>query len=279
MSELSTAQMAEMMVGAEPPSASVARDSSRPKSVVLAVRMLEADDDLGLPVLNGVSFDVRAGEIVGIAGVSGNGQDQLVEVLAGQRQLRSGDLHVGGASYGATRREIRQQGVRLLPEAPLRNACVPNMSVAENIGFRNFDIAPFTRWRWLVRHSRLRGHADTAISEYRIKTPSPDERIGNLSGGNVQRAVLARELTGEVRLLIVANPCFGLDFAAVAEIRTRIMSARNAGAAVLLVSADLDEVFALADRILVMSEGAIVHEAPAASADLQEIGRHMAGHG
>jgi len=264
VSELTTAQMAEMMVGAEPPSASVARDSSRPKSVVLAVRMLEADDDLGLPVLNGVSFDVRAGEIVGIAGVSGNGQDQLVEVLAGQRQLRSGDLHVGGASYGATRREIRQQGVRLLPE---------------NIGFRNFDIAPFTRWRWLVRHSRLRGHADTAISEYRIKTPSPDERIGNLSGGNVQRAVLARELTGEVRLLIVANPCFGLDFAAVAEIRTRIMSARNAGAAVLLVSADLDEVFALADRILVMSEGAIVHEAPAASADLQEIGRHMAGHG
>jgi len=241
--------------------------------------MLEADDDIGLPVLNGVSFDVRAGEIVGIAGVSGNGQDQLVEVLAGQRKLRSGDLAVGGTAYGATRREIRKQGVRLLPEAPLRNACVPNMSVSENIGFRNFDISPFTSLRWLVRHSRLRSHAGTAIDEYRIKTPSPDERIGNLSGGNVQRAVLARELTGEVRLLIVANPCFGLDFAAVAEIRTRIMSARNAGAAVLLVSADLDEIFALADRILVMSEGAIVHEAPAASADLQEIGRHMAGHG
>ena len=279
VSELSTAQMAEMMVGAEPPSASVARDESKPKAIVLAVRMLEADDDIGLPVLNGISFDVRAGEIVGIAGVSGNGQDQLVEVLAGQRRSRSGDLAVAGALYGATRREIRRQGVRLLPEAPLRNACVPNMTVAENIGFRNFDVHPFTLWRWLVRHSRLRSHAGTAISEYRIKTPSADERIGNLSGGNVQRAVLARELTGEVKLLIVANPCFGLDFAAVAEIRTRIMSARNAGAAVLLVSADLDEIFALADRILVMSEGAIVHEAPAASADLQEIGRHMAGHG
>ena len=279
VSDLTTAQMAEMMVGAEPPSASVSRDESKPKGIVLAVRMLEADDDIGLPVLNSISFDVRAGEIVGIAGVSGNGQDQLVEVLAGQRRPRSGDLAVGGSAYGATRREIRHQGVRLLPEAPLRNACVPNMSVAENIGFRNFDVHPFTLWRWLVRHSRLRGHAGTAISEYRIKTPSPDERIGNLSGGNVQRAVLARELTGEVKLLIVANPCFGLDFAAVAEIRTRIMSARNAGAAVLLVSADLDEIFALADRILVMSEGAIVHEAPAASADLQEIGRHMAGHG
>jgi len=169
--------------------------------------------------------------------------------------------------------------VRLLPEAPLRNACVSNMSVAENIGFRNFDVRPFTLWRWLVRHTALRRHASTAITEFRIKTPSPDERIGNLSGGNVQRAVLARELTGEVRLLIVANPCFGLDFAAVAEIRTRLMNARNGGAAVLLVSADLDEIFALADRILVMSEGSIVHETSAASADLQEIGRHMAGHG
>ncbi|HEX3855424.1 MAG TPA: ATP-binding cassette domain-containing protein, partial [Polyangiaceae bacterium] len=200
-------------------------------------------------------------------------------VLGGQRRSRSGYVSVGGYPYGATRREIRSQGVRLLPEAPLRNACVSNMSVAENIGFRNFDVSPFTLWRWLVRHASLRRHADAAISEFRIKTPSADERIGNLSGGNVQRAVLARELTGEVRLLIVANPCFGLDFAAVAEIRTRIMAARNGGAAVLLVSADLDEVFALADRILVMSEGAIVHEAPAATADLQEVGRHMAGHG
>jgi len=279
VSELSTAQMAEMMVGAEPPSASYARESSAAGETVLKIERLEADDDLGLPILNGINLEVRAGEIVGIAGVSGNGQDQLVEVLGGQRMHRAGRVTVGGAAYGATRREIRRLGVRLLPEAPLRNACVPNMSVAENIGFRNFDISPFTLARWLVRRSKLRHHADTAIGEYRIKTPSADERIGNLSGGNVQRAVLARELNGQVRLLVVANPCFGLDFAAVAEIRTRIMKARNTGAAVLLVSADLDEVFALADRILVMSEGAIVHEAPAASADLQEIGRHMAGHG
>jgi ABC-type uncharacterized transport system ATPase subunit len=279
VSELTTAQMAEMMVGAEPPTASVAREATAASAVVLEVTKLDADDDLGLPVLNGVSFLVNAGEIVGIAGVSGNGQDELVEVLGGQRPPRSGSVAVGGQPYGASRREIRAQGVRLLPEAPLRNACVSNMSVAENIGFRNFDVSPFTVWKWLVRHAMLRRHASTAITEYRIKTPSPDERIGNLSGGNVQRAVLARELTGEVRLLIVANPCFGLDFAAVAEIRTRIMNARNGGAAVLLVSADLDEVFALADRILVMSEGSIVHETTAANADLQEIGRHMAGHG
>ncbi|HYP97551.1 MAG TPA: ABC transporter ATP-binding protein [Polyangiaceae bacterium] len=279
VSELSTAQMAEMMVGAEPPSASYAREATEAGEVVLAIQRLEADDDLGLPILNSIDLQVRAGEIVGIAGVSGNGQDQLVEVLGGQRTHRSGSISVDGAAYRATRAEIRRLGVRLLPEAPLRNACVSNMSVAENIGFRSFDVSPFTLARWLVRRSKLRHQANTAIGDYRIKTPSADERIGNLSGGNVQRAVLARELHGQVRLLIVANPCFGLDFAAVAEIRTRIMNARNAGAAVLLVSADLDEIFALSDRILVMSEGAIVHEAPASTADLQEIGRHMAGHG
>ena len=276
---LSTAQMAEMMVGAEPPSASLERTAATRGASVLEIENLEADDELGLPVLNGVSLRVRAGEIVGIAGVSGNGQDELVEVLGGQRLSRSGSVRVAERAYGATRQEIREQGVRLLPEAPLRNACVSNMSVAENIGFRNFDTAPFTQLKWFVRHTLLRRHAGEAIAEYRIKTPSPDERIGNLSGGNVQRAVLARELSGDVRLLIVANPCFGLDFAAVAEIRTRIMNARNAGAAVLLVSADLDEIFALSDRILVMSEGSIVHETEAANADLQEVGRHMAGHG
>jgi len=225
-----------------------------------------------------VSFAVRAGEIVGIAGVSGNGQDELVEVLAGQRRARAGSLHVNGRPYFATRAEIRREAVRLLPEAPLKNACVPNMSVAENLGFRGFDRAPFTRLKWFIRHGMLKSHAGSAIAEYRIKTPSPDERIGNLSGGNVQRAVLARELGGEVRLLITANPCFGLDFAAVAEIRTRVMNARNAGVAVLLVSADLDEIFALADRVLVISDGAIVHEAPAKTADIRQIGHYMAGH-
>jgi simple sugar transport system ATP-binding protein len=277
VSELGTAQMAEMMVGAEPPSASLERQANEPGGVVLKVSALEADDELGLPVLNGVSFEVRAGEIVGIAGVSGNGQDELVEVLAGQRRSRNGSVEVGGRPYSATRAEIGRERVRLLPEAPLRNACVPNMSVAENIGFRGFDREPFTLLKWFVRHGMLRKHAGSAIDEYRIKTPSPDERIGNLSGGNVQRAVLARELAGDVRLLITANPCFGLDFAAVAEIRTRVMNARNAGAAVLLVSADLDEIFALADRVLVISEGAIVHQTTAKDADMRQIGHYMAG--
>jgi simple sugar transport system ATP-binding protein len=277
-SQLSPAIMAEMMVGSEPPKAALERNETQSAPGLLAIAGLVANDDLGLPVLNGVHLEVRAGEIVGIAGVSGNGQDELVEVLAGQRPTVSGQLRIDGTDYRATRAEMRARRVRVLPEAPLRNACVAHMSVAENIGFRAFDTPPFTFLRWLLNKGSVRRKARAAVREFRIKTPSVDTEIGALSGGNVQRAVLARELSGEVSLLIAANPCFGLDFAAVSEIRSRIMAARNAGSGVLLVSADLEEIFALSDRILVMSEGRIVHETPAASANVAEIGRHMAGH-
>ncbi len=278
VADLTPAQMAEMMVGSEPPKASAERSSAPPGEAVLTVGDLHALDDIGVPVLNGIELSVRRGEIVGIAGVSGNGQDELIEVLAGQRPSISGHLRVAGKDYTATRREIRTSKVRLLPEAPLRNACVPQMAVSENIGLRVYDTAPFTVARWGLDRKALRSAALGAIASFNIRTPSPDVPISTLSGGNVQRAVLARELDGEVALLIAANPCFGLDFAAVAEIRSRILQARNSGAAVLLVSADLDEIFALADRILVMSEGRIVYETEAASADLTVIGQHMAGH-
>ncbi|HVW23722.1 MAG TPA: ABC transporter ATP-binding protein [Polyangiaceae bacterium] len=278
VSDLSPAKMAEMMVGSEPPGVSIERALGEPGSAVLEVKRLEALDDIGVPVLRGVELAVRAGEIVGIAGVSGNGQEELVEVLAGQRPAHAGDVVVSGKPYSATRREINDAKVRLLPEAPLRNACVPSMSVAENIALRVYDSERFTFAKVGIQRGELRRAALAAISTFHIRAPSPDVPIRTLSGGNVQRAVLARELHGEVALLVAANPCFGLDFAAVAEIRTRVLEARNAGTAVLLVSADLDEIFALSDRILVMSEGKIVHETPAATADRAVIGQHMAGH-
>jgi ABC-type uncharacterized transport system ATPase subunit len=249
-----------------------------PGALVLEVRGLHADDDLGAPAVRDLSLWVRAGEIVGIAGVSGNGQEELVEVLAGQRLSSAGEVRVGGSPFRARRAEMRAQKVRCLPDEPLKNACVAEMSVAENIGFRGFDRAPFAQIRSLVNRRALRRHARKMILDYGIRTSGPDAPIGSLSGGNVQRAVLARELHDDVALLIAANPCFGLDFAAVAEIRGRIMDARNRGTAVLLISADLDEIFTLADRVLVISEGKIVHEASAATADIGVIGRHMAGH-
>ena len=172
---------------------------------------------------------------------------------------------------------LRQRlGVRALPEEPLRNACVGALSVADNMGLRSFDQAPFARGGWRLG-GRLRAQARAWIGEYGVKTQGERAPIRSLSGGNVQRAVLARELAGEPRLLLVSNPVFGLDFAAVADIHARLRAARARGCAVLLVSEDLDELLALADRIVVMSEGSIVHSCDAADADRHVLGACMGG--
>jgi len=268
-----------MMVGGEVPRASSARAEGEAGELRLSLHDVRAVDDRGVGVLDGVTLEVRAGEIVGVAGVSGNGQDELLEVIAGQREPSGGEIRVNGVRYRATREETRDARLRCLPEEPLRNACVSAMSVAENIGFRGYDRPPFTIGGWFVRRSELRRNATECVGDYKIKTPTVDTAMARLSGGNVQRAVLARELQGDPRVLVVANPCFGLDFAAVAFIRTKLLDARNRGVAVLLISADLDEIFALADRILVISEGRMVYETPIAKAEVAVIGKHMAGHG
>jgi ABC-type uncharacterized transport system ATPase subunit len=277
--DLTTAEMARMMVGGEVPRSSSSREEHDAGEVRLALHDVRAMDDRGIEVLNGISLEVRAGEIVGIAGVSGNGQEELLEIVAGQREPTGGEMRVNGAPYSATREEARAARMRCLPEEPLRNACVSTMSVSENIGFRGYDRPPFTLGGWLVRRDALRRHAAECVTAFAIKTPSVDTAMARLSGGNVQRSVLARELHGEPRVLVVANPCFGLDFAAVAFVRTRLLEARNRGVAVLLISADLDEVFALSDRILVISGGRMVYETPIAKAEVAVIGKHMAGHG
>jgi len=278
VADLTPEAMARMMVGEDPPRANQQRSDRALGDVVLDIRGLRAVDDLGTPAVVDFNLQVHAGEIVGVAGVSGNGQEELVEVLAGQRVARAGTIVVTGKNYRARRDDMRALRVRCLPDEPLRNACVGAMSVAENIGFRLFDRAPFAMGRTLVSQRALRKNARALIVDYGIRAPGPDAPIASLSGGNVQRAVLARELRDDVSLLVASNPCFGLDFAAVAEIRSRLVEARNRGAAVLLISADLDEIFALSDRIVVMSEGRAVHEVPIGEADLGVIGRHMAGH-
>jgi simple sugar transport system ATP-binding protein len=173
---------------------------------------------------------------------------------------------------------MRLRRVRCLPEEPLRNACVATMSVAENMAFRAFDEPGYTVMGVLVSDRAIRRTAEKMVIDYGVRAPSIDSPIGQLSGGNIQRSVLARELHGDVDVLIAANPCMGLDFAAVAEIHARIRAARDRGAAVLLVSADLDEILALATRILVMSDGRIVHETPVEAAEPAVLGRYMAGH-
>lgn len=277
--DLTVAAMAHLMLGETRQTREMAKTSVANPQPVLELQELCADRDNGLEAFGPLNLTVQSGEIVGIAGVSGNGQRELVEVLAGQRLARQGQVKVQGQPYGASRTEMKRFGVYALPEEPLRNACLPGMTVAENMALRTFDRPPQARWGiWLVLRA-MRQAAQDLITRFGVKTPSPETPIHYLSGGNIQRTVLARELSSpDIRLLIAANPCFGLDFAAVDSIHHAIVEARNQGVAVLLVSEDLDELLLLADRILVISEGQLVYDSPMATADVKEIGHRMAGH-
>jgi ABC-type uncharacterized transport system ATPase subunit len=276
--ELDNDTMAEMMVGQRETRSAVERQAKAPGDVVLKIDGLSVADNVGQLAVEAIDLEIRSGEIVGIAGVSGNGQRELVEALSGQRNAATGRVMVHGEVYGATRAEMLRHKIACLPEEPLRNACVAEMSVAENMALRSFDTPPASPDGRLLRRAPMREVARQLIEAYRVKTPGPDAPIRGLSGGNVQRAVLARELSSQGDLLIVANPCFGLDFAAVAEIRARIVESRNRGAAVLLVSEDLDEILQLSDRVVVMFDGQLALQVEAQSADVGAIGRAMAGH-
>ncbi|WP_105429967.1 ABC transporter ATP-binding protein [Neorhizobium sp. T6_25] len=279
VSELSTSDMAGMMIG----DVKLAELDSRlpvPEAAksVLKVEQVKAPDRSGLKTIEIDNLTVRSGEIVGIAGISGNGQKELTEILAGQRPTDRGTVTVNGETYGATRPETRRNNVRFIPEEPLQNACAPKMTVSENLAFRTFDLKGDGKDAIWLNKGEMKKRASALISDFKVKTASSSSPISALSGGNVQRAVLARELTGDVDLLIISNPCFGLDFSAVAEIRARIMRARNSGTAVLLLSEDLDELLEMSDRIMVISEGKLVYETPIRAADIGVIGAHMAGH-
>ena len=275
---VSTRDMASMMIGDAVVRPSAARITAPKSGTALEIAGLFAQNDEGRDAVAGFDLKVAAGEIVGIAGVSGNGQSELVEALSGQRPIRLGQVLIRDRNFEPTRDHFDRFKVFGLPEEPLKNATVPTMSVAENMAFRSFDKAPIASLRYWLSNEPMRAKARDLIARYNVKTPSTETAIRDLSGGNVQRAVLARELSVDVDVLIVANPCFGLDFASVADIRAQIMEQRNRGAAVLLVSEDLDEILELSDRIAVMSGGRVSYLTSAADADRTTIGRYMAGH-
>jgi simple sugar transport system ATP-binding protein len=276
--ELTTRQMAAMMIGDAVVRPSAARVKAPRSEKMLEIAGLHVNNDEGKAAVDGFDLTIKAGEIVGIAGVSGNGQSQLVEALSGQRPIQTGQVLVRDQNFEPTRDHFYKFKVYGLPEEPLKNATAPVMSVAENMAFRGFDKPPIASFGWWMSPGPMKTRARELIARYNVKTVSPDAPIRDLSGGNVQRAVLARELSGDVDVLIVANPCFGLDFVSVADIRAQIVEQRNRGAAVLLVSEDLDEVMELSDRIAVMSEGHVAYLTDGPGADRAEIGRHMAGH-
>ncbi|GFE51804.1 ABC transporter ATP-binding protein [Roseobacter cerasinus] len=276
VSRLSNDALAHMMMGdAATPRAPHRQETE--KRPVLVVRGVQARSRSGTSHIRIDDLTVHSGEIVGLAGISGNGQTELMEMLTGQRPLTAGNINVKGAAYSATRQEARDHKVRYLPEEPLKNAAAPSMSVAENLAFRDFDMGTSGPRLWQDRRAMERA-AEAQIIGYNIKTTSAHSPISALSGGNVQRTVLARELSGDVDLLIVANPCFGLDFNAVAAIRERLIAARNRGVAILLISEDLDEIMELSDRLATIRDGQITFQGATSSITRSEIGVYMAGH-
>ena len=275
VNQTSTQMLANMMVGESRRVFELPQKTSQKHiHTVLEIRDLSVMGERGDVAIDSLSLSVRCGEILGLAGVSGNGQKELMQSLTGQRPRLSGTVKVGDEPFTATREQNLRLSVRSLPEEPLQNACVSSFSVAQNIYLRVFDQTPYSKLGFL-NFKTLNNYAKTLIAQFRVKTPSPANPISNLSGGNVQRAVLARELSSPTKLLLVSNPVFGLDFSSVSEIHNKLLNARNAGTAVLLISEDLDELIQLSDRIAVISGGQIVYEVDAGVAERSVLGMHM----
>ena len=242
---------------------------------VLQVRKLHARDDRGRPALDDISLDIRAGEILGVAGVSGNGQKELGEVIQGVRPAQSGSISLGGKEMlHASIASIRETGVACVPEDPLRHGAVPAMTVEQNLALSDVskrDARDYTPMNW----TEARKRASWFTEKFGLKMPRLNVAIEALSGGNVQRIVFARELSSPTRLLLAYYPTRGLDIHAAEIVRLALLDYRDQGAAILLISEDLDELFAISDRIMVMYHGRNVGERAPDDADRQQIGYLM----
>jgi simple sugar transport system ATP-binding protein len=280
------------VVGERPPSASadelatlmvgrnvqlrVSKTTAKPGGVVLDVSDLTVTDETGRIWVNGISFEVRAGEILGVAGVQGNGQTELCEALMGLRPTVAGQVTLNGRDLShATPRQRLRAGFAYVPEDRQQDGLIGDFSVADNLVLDVFDQAPFASGINL-NLAAIASHAAERVTEFDVRTTSVDTSVGTLSGGNQQKVILARELGREHKLLIASQPTRGLDVGSIEFVHRRIVEQRDQGDAVLIVSAELDEIYALADRIAVMYEGQITgFRSP--DVPVSELGRLMAG--
>ena len=248
-----------------------------PGEVLLEARGLQAEGDNGRPALRGVDLTVRAGEIVGIAGVDGNGQRELAEVLTGLRPLTSGDgTLLGGPLAGLTPAQARERGVGHVPEDRLRRAVVRALSVEENVALGRHTRPPFARGAWIDFTGR-RERTRALLEAYDVRPSDPTLPVHALSGGNQQKVVVARELDAKPRLLVVVQPTRGLDIGAVAQVHAKLREARAQGTGTVLVSLDLEEVLMMADRVYVLFEGRVTGHFTRPDYDERELGRRMLG--
>ena len=268
-------QLAALMVGRDVQLV-VSKDPAKPGDVVLEVDELTVTDIEGRIWNNGVSFSVRAGEILGVAGVQGNGQTELCEALMGLRPVVSGLVSLNGRDLThATARQRLRAGIAYIPEDRQEDGLIGAFTVAENMVLDVYDRAPYASGINL-NLKKIEENAEERISEFDVRTNSADTPVGTLSGGNQQKVILAREIGREHKLLVASQPTRGLDVGSIEFVHKRIVEQRDHGVAVLIVSSELDEIYALADRIAVMYEGRITGFRPP-SVPVEELGRLMAG--
>jgi general nucleoside transport system ATP-binding protein len=267
--------LATMMVGREV-LLRVDKKPAQPQEPVLVVENLSVNDDRGLPAVRDVSFEVRAAEIVGVAGVDGNGQSELIDALTGLRKPESGRVVVGGDDVTSTSaRDHLDEGVGHIPEDRQRRGLVLEFTLAENLALFAYRQPPVSRYGWLSPR-RMVERAKGLLTAYDVRGGGPQTRAAALSGGNQQKVVLAREVERDPQVLIAAQPTRGLDVGAIEFVHRRLVEERDEGRAILLVSFELEEVLSLSDRILVIYEGKIVGEYPP-TATQEELGLAMVG--
>ena len=266
--------LAEMMVG-RPISIDRKPRSPYPQSEpVLEMHNVNAVDERGIPALRNFSLTVNSGEIVGVAGVDGNGQRELAECIAGLRKITSGSISIKGKPVTGVIADPSFLG--FIPEDRQKTGLVLDFSIADNMIIKDYHEKPFAQ-KHMLQYKTIKKHAREMIRKYHIKTPSEDVKVRNLSGGNQQKVVIARELDPEPVLDIASHPTRGLDLGAVANVHETLLKERNRGAAVLFISAELQEIMALSDRIIVLFNGEIMGELDGESADQNVIGQMMLG--
>ena len=268
--------LAEMMVGRSV-LLEVEKEPAHPTEAVLVIRDLLVRDDRDLQAVKGLSLEVHAGEIVGIAGVQGNGQTELVEAITGLRAVEGGHILINGQDMThASPRLITEAGVAHVPEDRQKNGMVASFPVKDNLVLQTYYVDPFSKGI-IAEERAIEENAEALVEEYDIRTPNIFVPISKLSGGNQQKVIIAREFSRKDRLLIAAQPTRGLDVGSIEYIHKQIVRQRDAGAAVLLISAELDEILSLSDRVVVMFTGKIMDTLPIESATRTVCGLLMAG--
>ena len=273
-----TRELASLMVGRSVEFNRVTRSNPADVShTVLTLSGVSARDDRGRDALHGVSLTVGRGEIVGVAGVAGNGQRELAEAISGMRALSSGHIDVAGERVQSGRaRSAIAKGVAHIPEDRLHTGLASSHSVEDNLALKNYRSSSLSKFR-VLRRKAIRAQATDLVQNYDVKTPDTVTPVRLLSGGNVQKVLLAREFSSLPKVLIAASPTRGLDVGAIETVRARLVEAAERGVGILLISEDLDEIMSLADRIVVMYEGRLVDEVAADAADRERLGLTMGG--